>query len=131
MLDALRLEVPDILEESAEASSNLAAGLAEARRLPLNEGLQHCVGVLFRLNRCALTLLERQRALQSLVEEYRHYAHLIRGAKAPPALFVHFCSELAAGFKRLLLQIINGHKPSRPHLAWCLYMAEHFLAQAL
>ncbi|MDL2424995.1 PilZ domain-containing protein, partial [Pseudomonas sp. BAgro211] len=86
---------------------------------------------LFRLNRCALTLLERQRALQSLSEEYRHYERLIRQEKVPPALFVHFCSELAAGFKRLLLQILHGRKPSRPHMAWCLYMAQHFLAQAL
>ncbi|ANI14012.1 pilus assembly protein PilZ [Pseudomonas citronellolis] len=131
MLSALRLEVPDILEDNGDAASNLSAGLLQARRLPLHEGLQHCLGVLFRLNRCALTLLERQRALQSLAEEYRHYTRLIRAEKTPPALFVHLCGELAAGFKRLLLQILNGHKPSRPHLAWCLYMAEHFLAQAL
>ncbi|MFZ5957168.1 PilZ domain-containing protein [Pseudomonas knackmussii] len=131
MLDALRLEVPDILEEVHDATDNLAAGLAEARLLPPNEGLQHSLTVLFRLNRCALTLLERQRALQNLSEEYRHYARQFRDSKAPPSLFTHFCSELAAGFKRLLLQILNGHKPSRPHLAWCLYMAEHFLAQAL
>src|SRR5690606_6066981 len=33
--------------------------------------------------------------------------------------------------KRLLLQILQGRHPSRPHLAWCLYMAQHFLAQSL
>ncbi|WP_447751905.1 PilZ domain-containing protein [Pseudomonas nicosulfuronedens] len=131
MLDALRLEVPDILEEDAEAMSNLAVRLQESRHQPLQEGLQKALGTLFRLNRCALTLLERQRALQSLSEEYRHYERLIRQEKTPPTLFVHFCSELAAGFKRLLLQILHGRKPSRPHMAWCLYMAQHFLAQAL
>ncbi|MHB9798537.1 PilZ domain-containing protein [Pseudomonas sp. MT3] len=130
-LDALRLEVPDILEEDSDATSNLAAVLQESRRHSLLEGLQKTLGTLFRLNRCALTLLERQRALQSLTEEYRHYSQLIRHEKAPPTLFVHFCTELAAGFKRLLLQILHGRKPSRPHLAWCLYMAQHFLAQAL
>lgn len=130
-LNALRLEVPDILEEDSDAMSNLATGLLESRRQPLQEGLQKALGTLFRLNRCALTLLERQRALQSLTEEYRHYAQLIRQDKTPPALFVHFCTELAAGFKRLLLQILHGHKPSRPHMAWCLYMAQHFLGQAL
>ncbi|MCP8464247.1 PilZ domain-containing protein [Pseudomonas sp. ZM23] len=130
-LNTLRLEVPDILEEDSDAMSNLAAGLLESRRLPLQEGLQKALGTLFRLNRCALTLLERQRALQSLTEEYRHYSQLIRQDKLLPALFVHFCTELAAGFKRLLLQILHGHKPSRPHMAWCLYMAQHFLAQAL
>ncbi|WP_152221540.1 PilZ domain-containing protein [Pseudomonas sp. SCB32] len=130
-LDALRLAVPDILEEDSDAMSNLAAGLQESRRLPALEGLQKALGTLFRLNRCALTLLERQRALQSLTEEYRHYSQLIRHEKALPALIVHFCTELAAGFKRLLLQILQGRKPSLPHMAWCLYMAQHFLAQAL
>ncbi|WP_371234020.1 PilZ domain-containing protein [Pseudomonas sp. QE6] len=130
-LDASRLEVPDILEENSDAVSNLAAGLQEFRRHSLQEGLQKTLGTLLRLNRCALTLLERQRALQSLTEEYRHYSQRVRHEKTPPELFVHFCTELAAGFKRLLLQILNGRKPSRPHMAWCLYMAQHFLAQAL
>jgi cyclic-di-GMP-binding protein len=31
----------------------------------------------------------------------------------------------------LLLQILQGRQPSRPHLTWCLYMAQHFLAQSL
>lgn len=130
-LDALRLEGPDILEEDSDAVSNLAAVLQESRRLSLQDGLQKALGMLFRLNRCALTLLERQRALQSLTEEYRHYSQLVRHEKTPPRLFVHFCTELAAGFKRLSLQILHGRKPSRPHMAWCLYMAQHFLAQAL
>ena len=90
MLDALRLEVPDILEEVHDATDNLAAGLAEARLLPPNEGLQHSLTVLFRLNRCALTLLERQRALQNLSEEYRHYARQLADGRTPPALFTHF-----------------------------------------
>lgn len=130
-LDALRLEVPDILEEDSDAVSNLVAVLQESRRLSLQEGLQKALGSLFRLNRCALTLLERQRTLQSLTEEYRHYSQWVRHEKAPPQLFVHFCTELAAGFKRLSLQILHGRKPSRPHMAWSLYMAQHFLAQAL
>lgn len=130
-LDALHLEVPDILDEDAPPLSELNAALAGARRQPREEGLQQVLRQLFRLNRSAMTLLERQRALQSLCEEYRHYSNVLLDGSAPSALFVHLCDELAAGFKRLLLQILQGRQPSRPHLAWCLYMAEHFLAQSL
>ncbi|MBM7059762.1 PilZ domain-containing protein [Pseudomonas sp. UL073] len=130
-LDALRLEVPDIREELADSLSDLHQQLASARALPHEHGLQQALSLLFRLNRCAMTLLERQRALQSFAEEYRHYAAGYNGHHAPPTLFVRLCGEMAAGFKRLLLQILQGRQPSRPHLAWCLYMAQHFLAQTL
>ena len=89
------------------------------------------LGLLFSLNRSALTLLERQRALQNFSDEYRHYASLANRQHPPSTLFVRFCGELAIGFKRLLLQILQGRQPSMPHLAWCLYMAQHFLAQQL
>jgi len=89
------------------------------------------LGLLFSLNRSALTLLERQRALQNFSDEYRHYAGLANRQHPPSALFVRLCGELAIGFKRLLLQILQGRQPSMPHLAWCLYMAQHFLAQQL
>lgn len=130
-LDALHLEVPDILEEDATSLADLNDRLAAARKLAYDDGLQEVVGLLFSLNRCAMTLLERQRALQSLCEEYRHYCAALDDGSAPSALFVHLCGELASGFKRLLLQILQGRHPSRPHLAWCLYMAQHFLAQSL
>ncbi|MDG1580222.1 PilZ domain-containing protein [Pseudomonas sp. GOM6] len=130
-LDALHLEVPDILDENATSLSDLNERLSGARRLPVEEGLQQLLELLFRLNRSAMTLLERQRALQSFCEEYRHYSAPLLSGKLPSASFVHLCNELACGFKRLLLQILQGRQPSRPHLAWCLYMAEHFLAQSL
>lgn len=130
-LDALRLEVPDILEEDATPLADLNERLADARRQVYEDGLQQVLDLLLRLNRSAMTLLERQRALQSLSEEYRHYCAPLGQGAAPSPLFVHLCDELAAGFKRLLLQILQGRQPSRPHLAWCLYMAEHFLAQSL
>lgn len=130
-LDALRLEVPDILEENATALADLCTQLQAARTLTPESALQQALNLLFRLNRSAMTLLERQRALQSFSEEYRHYAAACSGSTAPSALFVHLCEELAGGFKRLLLQILQGRQPSRPHLAWCLYMAEHFIAQTL
>ncbi|MDD0842501.1 PilZ domain-containing protein [Pseudomonas sp. Gutcm_11s] len=130
-LDALRLEVPDILDEDATPLADLNARLVDARRQPYEDGLSQVLSMLFQLNRSAMTLLERQRALQSFCEEYRHYCANLRRGVAPSQLFVHLCNELAAGFKRLLLQILQGRQPSRPHLAWCLYMAEHFLAQSL
>lgn len=130
-LDALRLEVPDILEEDAAPLADLNEHLAQARAQAHDSALQMVLSPLFRLNRSAMTLLERQRALQSFSDEYRHYAAAYCAATPPPALFVRLCSELAIGFKRLLLQILQGRQPSRPHLAWCLYMAQHFLAQSL
>lgn len=130
-LDALHLEVPDILAEDAPPPSELYVQLAATRQLESETALQQLFDLLFQLNRCAMTLLERQRALQSVCEEYRfHSTPLINGA-LPSATFVHLCGELANGFKRLLLQILQGRQPSRPHLSWCLYMAEHFLAQSL
>src|SRR5690606_2568072 len=111
--------------------ADLVAELSRARQQTQEEGLQQALGLLFRLNRCSMTLLERQRTLQSFCEEYRHYAKPLREGAAPTALFVRLCEELATGFKRLLLQILQGRQPSLPHLAWCLYMAEYFLAQSL
>lgn len=130
-LDALRLEVPDILEEEAPPIAGLAEQLIAVRQQPHGDALQQVLHLLFRLNRCAMTLLERQRALQSFSEEYRHYSSQLHQGTPPSQPFVRLCDELAVGFKRLLLQILQGRQPSRPHLAWCLYMAQHFLAQSL
>jgi hypothetical protein len=130
-LDALRLEVPDILEEDATPLADLNQQLAHARLQPHDQALQLLLELSFRLNRSAMTLLERQRTLQSCSDEYRHYAVVYCSGTPPSALFVRLCNELAIGFKRLLLQILQGRQPSRPHLAWCLYMAQHFLAQSL
>lgn len=127
-LDALRLEVPDLRDDVDVTPAQIAERLASARELEAEQGLQQVLGLLFRLNRSGLTLLERQRALQNFADEYRHYASQ---QNTPSALFVHLCGELAIGFKRLLLQILQGRQPSRPHLTWCLYMAQHFLAQQL
>jgi hypothetical protein len=130
-LDALRLEVPDIREDSSVSPAEIVERLASARHLELDNGLQQVLGLLFTLNRSGLTLLERQRALQNFSDEYRHYAALVNHTHVPCTLFVRLCGELAIGFKRLLLQILQGRQPSLPHLAWCLYMAQHFLAQQL
>ncbi|MDH1559216.1 PilZ domain-containing protein [Pseudomonas chengduensis] len=130
-LDALRLEVPDIREDNSVSPAEIVQRLAAARHLEPENGLQQVLGLLFSLNRSALTLLERQRALQNFSDEYRHYASLANRQHPPSTLFVRFCGELAIGFKRLLLQILQGRQPSMPHLAWCLYMAQHFLAQQL
>lgn len=130
-LDALRLEVPDILETDVGSLADLNEQLAQARLQPVDPALQQVLSLLFRLNRSAMTLLERQRALQSFSDQYRHYCKVYQGEHPPTALFVRLCNELAIGFKRLLLQILQGRQPSRPHLAWCLYMAQHFLAQSL
>ena len=64
-LDALRLEVPDILNEEASSLADLNERLAAARLLDSDCALQEVLSLLFRLNRSAMTLLERQRALQS------------------------------------------------------------------
>ncbi|MEX6500947.1 PilZ domain-containing protein [Pseudomonas zhanjiangensis] len=130
-LNALHLEVPDILEGEATALADLNEQLARARLQARELALQEALGLLFRLNRSAMTLLERQRALQSCSDEYRHYAAACCTGTPPSPLFVRLCSELANGFKRLLLQMFQGRQPSRPHLAWCLYMAQHFHAQGL
>ena len=110
-LDALRLEVPDILNEEASSLADLNERLAAARLLDSDCALQEVLSLLFRLNRSAMTLLERQRALQSFSDAYRHYASAYADHSTPPALFVRLCSELAAGFKRLLLQILQGRQP--------------------
>ncbi|WP_339514346.1 PilZ domain-containing protein [Pseudomonas sp. RL_15y_Pfl2_60] len=128
-LDALRLEVPDIIDEQGVPQSELAKCFSKARTEPLDAALEQVVSLLFRLNRSTMTLLERQRALQNFSDEYRHYSLSQQSHIPPPLMYIHLCSELAIGFKRLLLQILQGRNPSRPHLAWCLYMAQHFLAQ--
>ena len=131
-LDALRLEVPDLIEDRPESTLNeLAALLAAARSERVETGLQSILALLFRLNRCNLTLLERQLTLQSFSAEYQFYAQAFQSHKQPSALFIRLNHEMAAGFKRLLLQILQGRSPSRPHLAWCLYMAVHFLAHSM
>ena len=131
-LEALRLEVPDLVEESAsDTLAELTLKLSAARLERSETGLQQVLELLFRLNRCNLTLLERQRTLQSFSAEYQHYALAFQSASTPSALFIRLNHEMAIGFKRLLLQILQGRSPSRPHLAWCLYMAVHFLAQSL
>lgn len=130
-LDALRLEVPDILDADVASLADLNSQLAKARTLSPEMALQDVLALLFKLNRSAMTLLERQRALQSFSDQYNHFSKAYQGDTPPSALFVHLCNELAVGFKRLLLQILQGRQPSRPHLAWCLYMAQHFLAQSL
>ncbi|WP_339082720.1 PilZ domain-containing protein [Pseudomonas sp. TMP9] len=130
-LDALRLEVPDIVETDVASLATLNEQLAQARLQSPEVAVQQVLSLLFQLNRSAMTLLERQRALQSLSDQYRHYCKAYQGENPPTALFVHLCNELAIGFKRLLLQILQGRQPSLPHLAWCLYMAQHFLAQSL
>ena len=131
-LDALRLEVPDLIEERPEnALLELPAKLAAARKERGEAGLQQVLTLIFRLNRCNLTLLERQRTLQSFCAEYQFYAQAFQNKKTPSTLFIRLNHEMASGFKRLLLQILQGRSPSRPHLAWCLYMSVHFLAQSM
>ncbi|WP_314410131.1 PilZ domain-containing protein [Pseudomonas kuykendallii] len=131
ILDALHLGVADIDGEPIAPLAELNGRLLEARQQALEIGLQETLRLLFRLNRSALTLLERQRALQSFSDEFRHYAKALSPQRPLPPLFLRLCAELAVGFKRLLLQIIQGRSPSRPHLAWCLYMALYFTAQCL
>ncbi len=130
-LDALRLEVPDLTEEDSSFLTDLNERLSDSRGAAPEHGLQEVLSLLFRSNRCQLTLLERQRCLQSLSNEYQHHAQAYPAETRPSALFIRLCSEMASGFKRLLLQILQSRHPSRPHLAWCLYMAQHFLAQCL
>jgi hypothetical protein len=130
-LDALRLEVPDISNEQELTLAELTSQLATARLMPVEQALQEVLSLLFRCNRSTMTLLERQRALQSFSDAYRAHALAYAEQTAPPPLFLRLCSEMAAGFKRLLLQILQGRQPSRPHLAWCLYKAQYYLAQSL
>jgi hypothetical protein len=131
MPDAARLDVPELMEEGLAVPARLNELLLETRLLPNDSALQEVTSLLFRLNRSPLTLLERQRALQSFSDEYRQLNQALKEGQAPSALFVRFCNELAHGFKRLLLQMLSGRPPSRPHLAWCLYMAQYFLAQTM
>lgn len=130
--DALHLEVPELIDENSGYPTNLAAELAATRELPAETALDALLALLFRLNRNALTLLERQRVLQSFSDEYRFQAALLPADQPPSRLFVRFCNELANGYKRLVLQVLQGSRePSRQHLAWCLYMAQYFLSQAM
>ena len=126
-LDAAQLDVPDVLQTTPITQAELTEQLSVARQQPAEAGLQEVLTLLTHLNRSAMTLLERQRALQNFSDEYRRYTL----AASETASLTSLCSELAIGFKRLLLQILQGHKPSPPHLAWCLYMAQHFVAQTL
>ena len=108
--DTLRIEVPDLLEENCVPLTQLNAALAEARRQRPEQGLRQVLDLLSRHNRSAMTLLERQRGLQNVSEEYRHYASMAGSSSCP--LLVGLCDELAAGFKRLLLQMLQGRAPS-------------------
>lgn len=129
-LDASQLDIPDALQTDSVNQTALGESLSAARQLPAEAGLEAVLGLLVQLNRSAMTLLERQRALQNFSDQYRYYATVAcAGVAVEPAL--RLCAELAIGYKRLLLQILQGHKPSQPHLAWCLYMAQHFVAQTL
>ncbi|SHM08779.1 PilZ domain-containing protein [Phytopseudomonas punonensis] len=129
-LDALQLDVPEALQTDSINLTELGECLRAARHEQPETGLQTVLDLLVRVNRSAMTLLERQRALQNFSDEYRHYA-APSGNPAATAQTLQLCNELAIGYKRLLLQILQGHKPSRPHLTWCLYMAQHFVAQTL
>ena len=73
-IDALRLEVPDIVEESPVSLAELNELLAQARAEKQAVALQQVLSLLLRCNRNAMTLLERQRALQSFSDQYRHYS---------------------------------------------------------
>lgn len=129
-LNASQLDVPEALQTNSITRAELGERLSTARQQPAEAGLQETLALLSNLNRSTMTLLERQRTLQNFSDEYRHYN--AGGHSAPPVpLLILLCCELAVGFKRLLLQILQGHKPSRPHLAWCLYMAQYFIAQTL
>lgn len=130
-LDASQLDVPEALETHSTTQAEITERLAASRQQPAHAGLQEVRELLSHLNRSAMTLLERQRTLQNFSDEYRHYNTASAKASASAPVLLLLCSELAIGFKRLTLQILQGHKPSRPHLAWCLYMAQHFIAQAL
>ena len=131
-LDALRLEVPDLIEDRPDNTlAELAEKLVAARKMPAETGLSDNLALLFHLNRCNLTLLERQRTLQNFSVEYQFYSKAFQGDKTPTALFIRLNHEMATGFKRLLLQILQSRNPSRPHMAWCLYMALHFLAHSM
>lgn len=131
MPEPLVLDVPEVQAEDPTVLLRLAETLADARRLPWEVALQRVLNLLRRLNRSEQTLLERQRALQSLSEEFRHYSQDQPSGGAPPVALLPVCEELARGFKRLLLQIMDSRHATRPHLAWCLYLAEQFVVQAL
>src|SRR3990167_5371461 len=92
-LDALRLEVPDILETEVAPLADLNEQLAQARLQPAELALQQALSLLFKLNRSAMTLLERQRALQNFSDQYRHHSKAYQGENPPTALFVHMRSE--------------------------------------
>ena len=130
-MDAQHLQVPETPLTNPASQTELSERLAQARLLPDSDGLLETLSLAARLNRCAMTLLERQRALQSLAEQYRHYVASAGDDEHLSRLFLQLSDELASGFKRLLLQVLQGHKPSHPHLTWCLYMAQHFLAHTL
>jgi hypothetical protein len=128
-LDLSQLEVPALHEEPA--APHLAEQLTQLHQQPQATALSELTRLLFQLNRSGMTLLERQRALQSFGEAYRLQIASLEPSAASLPLLVRFCSELAIGYKRLLLQMLHGRPPSRPHLAWCLYTAQYFLSQCM
>ncbi|NRH26545.1 PilZ domain-containing protein [Pseudomonas sp. MS19] len=130
-LDALRLEVAEISEQNADSLTDLSLQLAQAREMPIESALSSITRLLHRHNRSPMTLLERQRALQSFSDAFRHYSSQNSSQTRLGQAFIQLCEELATGFKRLLLQILQSKHPSRPHLAWCLYMTLQFLAQKM
>ncbi|GIZ13235.1 PilZ domain-containing protein [Pseudomonas sp. NCCP-436] len=129
--DALSLELPDLCEDSNLSRAEVANRLSVIRQCRPEDGLQLLLELLISLNRSQLTLLERQRLLQNLCDEYRRYmARLSEDTRHCHAL-LGLCGEMATGFKRLAQQVLQGRRPSVPHLAWCFYMALHFLARQL
>lgn len=125
-MDVLRLDVAQIMDDKVVDTTDLQQQLTQVLALKRHDTPQAITQILSTFNSLNMTLLERQRSLQSLSQAYGELLH----AAHPAERLTPLCLALACGYKRLLLQMLQGRPPSRPHLAWTLYMALYFLSQA-
>ena len=125
-LQSLHLDVPELLPHNPR---------------PLNEWVEYLQAmpeqddrslarVTHELNQTPLNLLERQRLLQNLTDRFAKRGHQLVD-RPPNETLLDWSEHLASGYKRLLLQILQGRQPSQAHLAWCLFMIMQYLVQAI
>lgn len=128
-MDAALLDVPEILDDASCDLASINEALLQTRQLPSDSALDQLLSLIFRHNRSAMSLLERQRGLQLFTDEYRQQLTLLESNQPPSKPLIRLCNELAFGYKHLLQSMLSGRKPSPQHLAWCIFSAQYFICQ--
>ncbi|MCJ8169281.1 PilZ domain-containing protein [Atopomonas sediminilitoris] len=125
-LQSLHLDVPELLPHNPHS---LNEWVDAVQALPEQDD-RNLARITHEINQTPLNLLERQRLLQQLTDRFAKRSHQLDD-RAPNETLLDWSEHLATGYKRLLLQILQGRQPSQAHLAWCLFMIMQFLVQSI